>query len=509
MTILAVKNIISNAQELLHPTPDMSLLRSHRKRPPKFPREVLGTELYEWLTRTAISTGSPVDYVAGALFSACSALIGNSRRVSPWKGWDEPSSLWIGLVGEPSSNKSPAIDPVINILRKLEDELAEGFELQIREWETKKEVAICAYEQWKNDVSKAKKNNIRIPIKPEEADISEEPVRPRFIGNDTSVEKLGLLLASHDKGLLFYRDELTGWLGSFDKYNGNGQDADRAFWTESYGGRPYVIDRVKHQKPTRISHLLVSIMGGIQPDKLSKLIKGADDGFTARFLWCWPDPIAPFRPDVIAEDSILVNALRKLSKLSLENNHKNEKSPRVLFLSDEAADKFQKWREEHFVNEQDTYGPLKSAYGKAPGHVLRLALLLELIWWAIKAEIVTNENNEPLSVSAKAIGASICLINNYFKPMAERVFSDASVTEEELNASTLAKYIVKNKLKMINLRQVRREAHLQGLSKAEKMQKAAESLVEANWLFEPEYSSAPGRPRGDYVVNPRIWEFSE
>lgn len=504
MTMLAVKNIISNAQELLHPTPDMSLLRSHRKRPSKFPKELLGPELNEWLTRTAIGTGSPVDYVAGALFSACSALIGNSRRVSPWKGWDEPSALWIGLIGEPSSNKSPAIDPVINILRKLEDELAEGFELQIREWETKKEVAICAYEQWKTDVSKAKKNNSHAPIKPEEADISEEPVRPRFIGNDTSVEKLGLLLASHDKGLLFYRDELTGWLGSFDKYNGNGQDADRAFWTESYGGRAYVIDRVKHQKPIRISHLLVSIMGGIQPDKLSKLIKGADDGFTARFLWCWPDPIAPFRPEEIAEDTFLVNALRKLSKLSLASNAKNEKCPRVLFLSDEAANKFQKWREEHFANEQDTYGPLKSSQGKAPGHVLRLALLLELTWWAI-----SNQTEEPLIVNTKAISASICFINSYFKPMAERVFSDASVTEEELNTSTLAKYIVKKKLKMINLRQVRREAHLQGLSKAEKMQKAADNLVESNWLFEPEYSPVPGRPRGDYVVNPRIWEFSE
>ena len=30
---------------------------------------------------------SPVDYVAGALLASASALIGNSRWVSPWSGW--------------------------------------------------------------------------------------------------------------------------------------------------------------------------------------------------------------------------------------------------------------------------------------------------------------------------------------------------------------------------------------------------------------------------------------
>jgi hypothetical protein len=36
------------------------------------------------------------------------------------------------------------------------------------------------------------------------------------------------MLAEAPRGLLYLRDELAGWLGSFDRYNGNG--ADRAFF---------------------------------------------------------------------------------------------------------------------------------------------------------------------------------------------------------------------------------------------------------------------------------------
>ncbi len=496
MTMSAVKILIDQAEVVTHHEPDLSILGEGRKKPAIFPLEVFGNYLRAWLSSAANFAGAPVDYVAGSLLAASSALIGNSRRISPWEGWDEPSALWIGLVGDPSSNKSPAIDQVINIIREIEDEMAANFAHQYREWETKREVAICLYEQWKKDVAKAKKNSISVPIKPEAANIPEELTRPRILCSDTSVEKLGLLLSTYDKGLLFYRDELTGWFGSFDRYSG--QDADRAFWTESYGGRSYVIDRIKHQKPIRIKNLLVSVMGSIQPDKLAKLIKGADDGFTARFLWLWADPIAPFRPNQIVDNSI-AKVLHKLSELKLDNNKNGV--PRILKLSEELAILFHEWRKEHYNKEQHTYGLLKSSYGKAPGHLLRLAITLELLWWAVE-----KEAPEPTTISAKAITAASCLIDSYFKPMAERVFGDISITEEERLASTLARYILKTKPEMINLRNIRREAHLPGLSKADKMQIAANYLAESNWLFEHSREVSIGRPRGDYIVNPRIWE---
>ena len=40
-------------------------------------------------------------------------------------------------------------------------------------------------------------------------------------------------------------DELTGWLNSMTAYN----DADREFWIEAYGGRPFRVERRRKNQP--------------------------------------------------------------------------------------------------------------------------------------------------------------------------------------------------------------------------------------------------------------------
>jgi hypothetical protein len=515
MTTKAIEAAIDSSSIMDYPEPDMSVLRNGRRKPPTFPTNLFGDDLSNWLTTAANSAGAPVDYVAGSLLAATSALIGSSCRISPWDDWEEPSALWVGLVGDPSSNKSPAIDPIIKIISMLENDMASNFEAEYRDWETKKELATCIYEDWKKDVVKSKKDKAAIPIKPIAASIPEELTRPRILGNDASIEKLALLLSTHHNGLLFYRDELAGWFGSFDKYSG--QDADRAFWIESYGGRSYIIDRVKHSKPINIPHLLVSILGGIQPDKLAKLIKGADDGFTARFLWLWADAIPPFRPETIADNAIATEALRKLSGLALEtggngssggnNHHKAPKMPKILKLSEEAARLFQEWRKKHFLDTEIVHGLLKSSYGKAPGQLLRLALTLELLGWATISQSLCQTSQPiqaPSSISVRAIEAAITLIDDYFKPMAERVFGDTAASEEEQLATVLAKHIVKTKAKAINTRIISRTGGLCGLNKAESIRSAISVLIEADWLFNYDQHDAIGRPRGDYKVNPKV-----
>ena len=99
------------------PEPDPLLLRRSRRPPVPFPDKVLATEWDQWMRDTAKSAGAPPDYVAMPLLSALAALIGNARVVSPWEGWKEPSILWTGIVGDPSSGKSPGSDPVLSLVR--------------------------------------------------------------------------------------------------------------------------------------------------------------------------------------------------------------------------------------------------------------------------------------------------------------------------------------------------------------------------------------------------------
>ena len=124
-----------------------------------------------------------------------------------------------------------------------------------------------------------------------------------------------MLLAAHDKGLLFFRDELAGWFGGFGRYSGTG--ADRAFWIEAYGGRQFTIDRVKHPLPIVIPRLSVGVLGGVQPDRLADLLRGPDDGLQARFLWLWPDKVPPRRPRRSPDTEAALEAFRRLAELPL------------------------------------------------------------------------------------------------------------------------------------------------------------------------------------------------
>ena len=499
MSAETIKMVINNSDEFTTPDPDIYILRQGRRKPPAFPLELFGSELSNWMSNAAHNAGAPVDYVGGALISVSAALIGNSRLVSPWEGWSEPAALWMGLVGDPSSGKSPGIDPIMKIVRTLEQDMAIGFQEKQQEWETKRETAHCIYKEWQNIVKNQTKKGGEVPTMPLEAIEPERITRPRILVNDTSSEELGILLSSHNKGLLFYRDELSGWFGGFDRYNGKG--ADRAFWIEAYGGRSYVIDRVKHPVPIRVPYLLVNVMGGIQPDRLVELLCGADDGLTERFLWVWPDPIPPFRPTGPVDHTFVLKVMCKLNQLLLYVSDDENYSPKVVPLSEDAAQIFQEWREEHFKGLQNINGMLGSYYGKSPGHLLRLALVIEFLWWAISIE-----EQEPINISKKAIAAAAHLVDYYFKPMAERVFGDASIPEEERLANTLARYIIKTKPIIINLRSIRREAGLPGLRKAEKVAMVVDRLVEAHWLFPSAESTGKGRPREDYTINPRLWE---
>ena len=126
--------------------------------------------------------------------------------------------------------------------------------------------------------------------RPADAEVPDQPPRPRVIAMDTSTEALQRLLADNPRGLLHVRDELAGWLGSFDRYGGNG--ADRSFYLECWNGGAYVSDRIKFNGvPLRIKHTSLAILGGIVPDRLRAALADADDGLPARFIFVWPDPV--------------------------------------------------------------------------------------------------------------------------------------------------------------------------------------------------------------------------
>ena len=480
--------------------PEMGFLSRTRLPAPPLPLDAFGPWWARWLEQAAAGANAPPDYVALPLLAAASALIGNARWVRAWHGWAEPPSLWCASVGNPSSGKSPGAAPVMReVLGMVEAHMARDYPGELAAWKEAAKVAELIEKQWEKDVAAAVKNSGDMPPRPREATHRPAPVRPRVRVSDATVEALAAILHGLPNGVLHVRDELAGWLLNLHRYSGG---SDRPFWLESYVGGPYTVDRQKNPVPLFIPRLAVATFGTIQPDRLEDALTGVDDGLAGRFLWAWPDPY-PFRRPVQSCDApAAALRLQRLAGLAMPPGDDGEPHPAYVPLDPDATDLLERFGQEMQAGEGGATGLLLSSMGKARGQALRLALVLELLRWCADADAEA----EPSKVGLPAMQAAADLMRCYFLPMAARVLGDASVPAEERNARTLAEWIMRTRPALVNVSSIRDGARLPGLRETEPVKQACRFLADARWLLPPVDTGQPGRPRGDWTVNPLPWE---
>jgi hypothetical protein len=113
------------------------------------------------------------------------------------------------------------------------------------------------------------------------------PAKPtRCIINDATSEKVAEILSRDPSGSLMVHDELAGWFDSFERYSSG---SSRAFYLSCWNGGSFSKDRVARgaKDPAaeiHVDNLALSILGGIQPDRLAKLRDLTSDGLLQRFL---------------------------------------------------------------------------------------------------------------------------------------------------------------------------------------------------------------------------------
>jgi Protein of unknown function (DUF3987) len=477
---------------------DPTLLGSGRRPPPSFPIDALKAFWSEWVQAEARKASAPVDYVAASLLAATAAAMANVRWPSTSGGWTEPPLLWVGLVGNPSSGKSPSIDPAMALLTAVEEKIAKGFEEKLAEHEAEKRAAKARRQIWEEKVKVAAEKSETPPPLPDDCRAPEVPERPRIRVSDTTIEKLGALAASLPRGLLMVRDELAGWFGNFDRYGGNG--GDRAFFIEAYGGRSYTIDRVKHPVPIKIAHLSVGLLGGVQPDKLHSILEQADDGLASRILWAWPEPLPTIKlARRIDHDPRARDAFSRLAGLWLGTDEAGRPEPVPICLSADALDVLEEFAQHILPRTGEATGLVASALGKARGHVLRISLVLEYLWWA------SEGGSEPVEIGRRAVEQAVRLVSSYFLVMAERVIGDAAIPLEERRAMVLVRWLRSTGVPTFNAREARRK--ISGpLRNAKDMQAACEVLEEAGLIrsIASRAGEKPGQQTKDYEVNPAV-----
>ena len=482
--------------------PDMDILKTKDLLPaPRLDTSIFKS-LEPWVVQTAQNTNAPVDYVAFSLLAGAAGVIGLSRSVSPWAEWIEPCCLWIGAVGEPSSGKTPATTPIRRILNQIEEDHKEPYFAKLAEWKRTREVAKQRKKEWEE---KVKENPDTASNFPNAAIIPAKPQTYRFVYGDTTQEAITKDMERNIKGAILFRDELSAWICGMNRYNSG--SSERGFWLEAFNGHKFVCDRVKYDDDRlEIKNLLVSVFGTIQPQRLvDTVFDERGDGFLARFLWVYPAVIPPAIPQNIALPETALKALQKLDTLLNPYADFAEEQKKCLPLSIKAKDVFSTWYIEHLTRTQQEESNIKYFLGKGQGYVLRLALLLELLWWS------NSEFTEPTEVSEDAVKAAINLYDTYLLPMCERVYYMYYSPVYNIEARALARWIIENKPESFILRDVYNNGTVKYLRRKEPTETAAKRLVELNWLrYEcTRAGTTKGKRRTTYYVNPEVYALAE
>ena len=478
--------------------PSLAVLHRTTLPTPTLPIAAFGPFWAGWITRAAAGANAPEDYTAMPLLALASVLLGNARWVTAWTGWSEPPVLWLAGVGDPSSGKTPGALPVSGeTLSRVEKWMGRDFALHHDEWRAKDAAAAVRKEAWEEGVAEAVAVGRTLPDIPPDLDAGDEPMRPIVRVADITVEHLAYIAARQPKGLLCNNDELALWFHSFQRYSNS---SNRPFWLQAYTGGFFRFDRVSRPKPQIVPRLSIGIYGTIQPDRLANVLKGVDDGLVGRFLWSWPVPVPFSRPNQGADIQAATDALCRLADLCMAEDDDQALRPVFIPLTDAATEIFEDFVRRLSAQEAQSHGFMKGAVGKARGQALRLALVLEYLWWA------GSNLAEPVAIQKRVMEAAIGLMDQYFLPMAARIFGDAAVPADEKNARTLARWIVDTRPEIVNVTDIRDRARLPGLRETTDVKAACRFLVEAHWLIDESYTGQRGRPPGNYSVNPRLSE---
>jgi len=468
-----------------------------------FNPDLLPVALRGWVMDTSHRMQCPPDFAAVGALVALSSLIGARAVVQPKVNddWQVVPNLWGLTVGRPGVMKSPALGEVLKPLNRLQSEENKIWQSEHDDW------AIDAKLSELRNADNEKKAKALATKDPSAArallQYTDEPIEPsarRFIVNDATVEKLGEILNANPSGILCYRDEIYGLLTGMDK---QGQEGSRAFYLQGYdGNQGYTFDRIG-RGTVHIDRVCLAMIGGIQPGRIQEYVRGAvsgggaDDGLLQRFgLAVWPDIGGIFThvdqtPDAKAKQEAYA-VFERLTKLESIN----EKEPQVWRFDEAAQALYVAWRVtfEQELKSGELHPAMESHLAKYRKLIPALALIFALI----------NTSNNFGVIGEAELYMALCWAD-YLRTHANRLYSAAAMPELA-GASSLLKKIGTCVLGCEFTPRTVVQKGWAGLNTPEAVRKAADVLVEYDWLKRDMQTSSDsmgrGRPSERYLVNP-------
>lgn len=368
--------------------------------PPPFPVAVLPGVARRLVEETAAAIDVPPELVAVPLLTFAGAVIGNQCRVELKAGYVQYPSLFTAVVAVPGAAKTPALAAARAPLDALQQ---------------------AAREAW---------SQARAAFEPGRTEGAPAPRIQHYFSTVSTTEALAMMLTT-SPGVVLIRDELAGWVASFDAYRG-GKGGDRQTWLSLWASQPLKVDR-KTSEMIYLPRPVVAVTGGIQPDVLDLLAAEASrrDGFLERILWSMPVTRAAHWNDTTTSEATTaaVTALFRRLRPEGSGGAPADAAVATVRLDAEARQQWAHWYDANARHTEASGGLLQGAYAKLPNQAARLALVLHCL----------RHPHDPAGfpLSAETLTGAEAL-TGYFIAHAARVFARLAVIEPARGADGLA-----------------------------------------------------------------------
>lgn len=429
---------------------------------PDFPLHAFPNALADFVADVAATTNTPPDYAGCFALSVAAGAVGATRAVEVKKGHIQRSSLYICAVAQKGSGKSPALDAV----------------------------ATPVYERqsgYHRDKEKKKK---------------------AFV-SDVTAEKLAEVLNDNPRGALMIRDELAGWLMSFNQYKAGGKGSDRQFYLSAWSGAAVSVDRKnKDADPLFVRFPCLTVVGTIQPAVFDRFRGDADDGFYDRVLFCYPDelPLVGERWGEIDDKRAdrWAEAVRDLSDVPMPESDKGP-HPKFLTLSGAAKGVWKEWTEwvAATCNAADFDPVLRGPAVKLSGYAARLGLVAHMLRFAYGELHLSDQ----LSDEDMRRGVDLA---TYFFGHARRAWAAVGLDGQHAATRRLLRWICDRGPEPFTRREAHRALH-RVFPTSEALTQPLKDLVDNCYIrYRPASADAsqlptPGRPAAVvYEINPEL-----
>ena len=448
---------------------------------PELPQGLLPSILEEFARANASQMGAdPAGLAMGALVTCAAAIPDRVQiKVKRHDEWTESARLWVALMGPPSAKKSPIISAATGPLCRLDVKM-------MRDWKQR----LADYSAL-----------------PKEERLGPPPPQTRLRMEDTTVEAAQQVLEGSPWGVLMLQDELSGFFGAMDKYNGGkGAAADRAFWLRSFNGGQYANNRVG-RGASIIENLSVSILGGIQPEPLRKIAGDAvDDGLLQRLFPIMLRNATMGRdepmPSINSRYGNLIEALHKLKPPGWMGQGILEFDNDAQAIRRNLEEKHLELQSLEAVNRK-----LASHIGKYDGLFARLCVIwhcVEHIENTMLCDVSDFEGDGlPATITAATAQRVADFLHGFLMRHATAFYSGVlGLSDDHDRLTAIAGYILAHRLEKVTNRDVQRgDRTMRGLKDFE-IRPLLEQLAALGWLDKlegPRPSSAP-----HWKVNPKV-----